>query len=349
MRFGIVLSVFFLLLIISPAKATDEKPSTVSNINVTVARARLKSISQVIDDVGKVYAVDSAVLSFSVDEKIDVINFDGGEDVQKGQVIAELSHGVAKADVAKAQSEFNLAKNKWQRSMAMIKKEPNSISLQDIDELKENVNLAQAEFDQKKAILDNYQIVAPFNGRLTDFSQSAGSYIKAFDPLVTIFKLNPVDVFYSVSQDNLDKIALNQKVELSAEALTNTKFSGVVNYIAPDVSIKSGRVNVHARVDNHDLKLFPGMFVNVKHYLDSKKRYLLVPQKSINAKDKQRFVWLVNADNTISQRQVKLGKNLNSGDVIVEKGLKEGDQVVTTGNQWLADGMTVEVNRQSPK
>ncbi len=344
MRSGIIFSFLFLMLATHPAKATDEETSTVKTIKVTTEKARLKSIPQVIGDVGKVYAVDTAILRFSVDEKIDFIHFNDGDEVKKGQVIAQLSRGVAKADVEKAQSELNLAKNLLERSMAMLEKEPNSVPLQDIDEQKESVNLAQAEFDKNKAVLATYQIVAPFDGQLTDFSQSVGSYIEAFAPLVTIFALDPVNVAYSVSQDKLDKVALEQKVELTTDALKGEKFYGFVNYIAPDVNIKSGRVKIHARIENPDLKLFPGMFTKVKHYLDETQPSILVPQRAINVKDKQRFVWLVNADNTISRRQVKLGSNLNGGDVIVEKGLDEGDRLVILGSQWLTEGMTVEVS-----
>nr|WP_254219102.1 biotin/lipoyl-binding protein [Vibrio mimicus] len=85
-----------------------------------------------------------AVLSFNIDEKISLIHVKDGDEVKKGQLIAELSSGIAKADVAKAQSEFNLAKNKLGRSLNMIKREPGSIPPQEIYELKENVNLAKA-------------------------------------------------------------------------------------------------------------------------------------------------------------------------------------------------------------
>ncbi|ENM5918942.1 efflux RND transporter periplasmic adaptor subunit [Vibrio mimicus] len=315
---------------------------------VSVTEAELKSIPETIEDVGKVFAVDMAALSFNIDEKISLIHVNDGDRVKKGQLIAELSSGIARTDVAKAQSEFNLARNKLGRSLNMIEREPGSIPPQEIYVLKENVNLAKAELEQKKVILKNYQLIAPFDGYLTDFKQSEGSYIKSFTPLVSIFKLNPVEIFYSVSQEDLEKVALNQNVEVTTSAVKNTTFNGVVDYISPKVNLNSGQVDVHARVKNPALKLSPGMFVNVKHFIDSNQQYVLVPQTAINVKDKERYVWLLNNDQTVSQRSVKLGANLNDGNVVIQEGLVEKDQVVITGSQWLKEGTKVQVEKMVP-
>ncbi|ENM5906548.1 efflux RND transporter periplasmic adaptor subunit [Vibrio mimicus] len=333
------------LLLPSINALADNNPQQEEVVRVSVAEAKLKSIPETIDDVGKVYAVDMAVLSFNIDEKISLIHVKDGDEVKKGQLIAELSSGIAKADVAKAQSEFNLAKNKLGRSLNMIKREPGSIPPQKIYELKENVNLAKAELDQKEAILQNYQLIAPFDGYLTDFKQSEGSYIKSFSPLVSLFKLNPVEIFYSVSQENLCKVALNQNVSVTTNAVKNTTFNGVVDYISPEVNMSSGRVDVHARVKNPALKLSPGMFVNVKHFTNNNQPFVLVPQTAINVKDKERYVWRLNKDQTVSQKTVKLGANLNDGNVVIQEGLVEKDQVVITGNQWLKEGMKVQVEK----
>ncbi|ENM5774814.1 efflux RND transporter periplasmic adaptor subunit [Vibrio mimicus] len=344
-----LLAFYAICLLLSSINAlADNNPQQEEVVRVSVTEAKLKSIPETIDDVGKVYAVDMAVLSFNIDEKISLIHLKDGDKVKKGQVIAELSSGIAKADVAKAQSEFNLAKNKLGRSLNMIKREPGSIPPQEIYELKENVNLAKAELDQKEAILQNYQLTAPFDGHLTDFKQSEGSYIKSFSPLISIFKLNPVEIFYSVSQENLEKISLNQDVAVTTNAVKNTTFNGVVDYISPEVNMSSGRVDVHARVKNPALKLSPGMFVNVKHFTNNNQRFVLIPQTAINVKDKERYVWRLNKDQTVSQRTVKLGANLNDGNVVIQEGLIEKDQVVITGNQWLKEGMKVQVEKMVP-
>ncbi len=343
-RFTFVAIALFLVLTSPLALKAEVKNGQAEEIaRVVVSEAKLKTVPLEISDVGKMYAVDSVVLSFNIAEKINVIHFQDGDEVKQNQVVAELDSSIARTDVAKARSEFNLARNKLSRSQDMIEREPGSIPPQKIYELNELANLAKAELDQKKAILDNYRVLAPFNGRLADFKQSVGSYIESFDPLVTLYKRDPIEVFYSVSQDKLEEISLNQNVEITSAAVKDKKFHGVVNYISPNVNINSGRVDVHARVRNPDFKLSPGMFVNVKHFLDTKEENVLVPQTAINVKDKERYVWLLSDDNTVSKKSVELGSNLNDGNVVIKAGVEENDRIVTIGSQWLKDGMKVNV------
>ena len=210
----LTIALFSVLISSSGLKAEVKNGEDKEIARVVVSEARLKTVPLEISDVGKMYAVDSVVLSFNIAEKINVIHFQDGDEVKQNQVVAELDSSIARTDVAKARSEFNLARNKLSRSQDMIDREPGSIPPQKIYELNELANLAKAELEQKKAILDNYRVLAPFSGRLADFKQSVGSYIESFDPLVTLYKRDPIEVFYSVSQDKIEEIALNQKVEI---------------------------------------------------------------------------------------------------------------------------------------
>jgi RND family efflux transporter MFP subunit len=337
-----ILLVSSLMSPISAAIANEQAP-----VPVTIETISTRSFEDVIQEVGKINAIDSAALTFSAGEKITAIHFKDGDAVKKGDLIAELDSTKAKADFDKAKSSLGLAKTKLARIQNLLAKQPDALSPQDVDEMREEVNLAKADFSQKKAALGDYQIIAPFNGQLTSFTQSIGSHIAASTTLVSIYNLNPVEVKYAISQNDLGKAAKGQAVTVTVEAFKDTNFKGVVDYVAPAVDVSSGRVEIHARIDNPDNRLAPGMFANVKQLFNTGGSHLIVPQNSILAQNNERYVWLYNNGGTTKQ-SVTLGKNTNDGYVIVDTGLKEGDQVITTGQQKLEINTLITVINHKP-
>lgn len=317
----------------------------VSATPVTVETATQQTTESSIEEVGKIKATDSAVLTFSAGEKLRALNFKDGDTVQKGQLIAQLDDSQAKAELDKAKSSLALAESKLDRVLALLKKQPDSMSAQDVEELKQQANLARAEFKQKKTDLKNYQLVAPFDGQLTNFTHSVGSRVEAATALVSLIKLDSVEVHYSISQSEVGQAQLGQKVSLSVDAYPQEQFTGTVEYIAPLVDENSGRVDVHAHFENSDHRLVPGMFAKVSQVLDDKNANLVVSQTSVGADGDTRFVWLVEGGKA-TKRTVTLGENTNNGYVAVIEGIALGDKVVITGQQNLQQGSAVNIQSE---
>lgn len=311
-------------------------------IPVKVEPVMQKSFADVVKEVGKINAIDFAQLTFNASEAITAIHFNDGDQVKKGDLIAELDSAKAQADFDKTKSSLALAKTKLERVENLLAMEPDSLSKQDVDELKERVELADADVRQKQAIMQDYQIISPFNGKLTNFSQSIGSQISANTVLVTLFNLNPVEVQYSISQSEFGKANKGQEVHVTVEAYHNQLFKGVVSYVAPAVDESSGRVEIRAQLDNPDYLLAPGMFANIEQYFSHSVKRLLVPQNSVIASDKQRFVWLIR-DNKAVKQAVTLGNNTNDGYVVIASGVSADDSVVQTGMQNLLEGSPVNI------
>ncbi|OMO30105.1 efflux transporter periplasmic adaptor subunit [Vibrio sp. 10N.222.47.A9] len=322
---------------ISPSFAQDS-----SLIPVTIEKAHKQAFTSSINEVGKIRATDSAALTFSASDKILNIHFKDGDSVKKGELIAQLDNTKAKADLDKARSSLALAKSKLKRVQELLKKQPDSMSQQDVEELGEQANLAAADYRQKEALMNDYLLVAPFDGQLTNFTHSVGSKIDGATALVSLIKLDPVEVQYSIGQSDLGNAKLGQNVSIQVDAFVDEAFSGVVDYIAPAVDESSGRVEVHAHVTNPDHRLVPGMFAKVSQMTSEDTTQMVVSQNSVQAKNAQRFVWIVNGEK-IEQRIVELGVNTNDGYVVVENGLKLGDQVVVTGQQNLKKASLVKV------
>ena len=318
----------------------DEKPQVVP---VTVEPISTKEFVATLNEVGKITAIDFAELTFSTPGKLVAINFKDGDVVKKGQIIAKLDSSKVKADLDKASSSLTTAKNKVRRVIELNKKQPGALSKQDFEELQDAANLAAADYRQQQAILKDYSLIAPFDGELTNFTKSKGSMIDAVTPLVSVYNLDPVEVTYTISQNDLGKAVKGQPITVTVEAYKDMTFNGVVDYVAPAVNKNTGRVAIHARIENPDHILAPGMFAQVSQMVNGRTNRIVAPQNAILAHNEDRYVWVVDKNNVATKRYLTLGKNLNNGYVIVEKGLKVDDIVVVTGHQKIDDETLVNI------
>ncbi|EAR56296.1 hypothetical protein SKA34_20337 [Photobacterium sp. SKA34] len=318
----------------------DEKPQAVP---VTVEPISTKEFVATLNEVGKINAIDFAELTFSTPGKLVAINFKDGDVVKKGQVIAKLDSSKVKADLDKASSSLTTAKNKVRRVIELNKKQPGALSKQDFEELQDAANLAAADYRQQQAILKDYSLTAPFDGELTNFTKSKGSMIDAATPLVSVYNLDPVEVTYTISQNDLGKAVKGQPITVTVEAYKDMTFKGVVDYVAPAVNKNTGRVAIHARIENPDHVLAPGMFAQVSQMVNGRTNRIVAPQNAIIAHNEDRYVWVVNKNNVATKRYLTLGKNLNNGYVIIEKGLKVDEVVVVTGHQKIDDETLVNI------
>lgn len=324
--------------------AEETQPAIPVTVEVVAKQVHQSSI----EEVGKVKATDSAALTFSAGEKLKALNFEDGDQVNKGDLIAQLDDAQARAELDKAKSSLALAESKLDRVLALLKKQPDSMSAQDVEELKQQANLARADFRQKKTDLQNYQLVAPFNGQLTNFTHSVGSRVEAATALVSLIKLDPVEVHYSISQNEVGKAQLGQPVSISVDAYPNQSFVGKVNYIAPLVDESSGRVEIHAHLENQNNQLVPGMFAKVSQTVGKDSAELVVSQTAVDTNGDQRFVWVIENDKAV-KRSVELGDNTNNGYVTIKSGLKSGEIVVVTGRQNLNEHSAVAVQNSVSK
>ena len=142
------------------AKNETTKPQA---IPVTVELISTKEFVTTLEEVGKINATESADLTFSIAGKLIEINYQDGDTVTQGQKIAKLDSSKPKADLDKALSSLNTARNKVKRALALEKKQPGALSKQDIEGLQDEANLAAADYRQQQAILKDFIISAPFD------------------------------------------------------------------------------------------------------------------------------------------------------------------------------------------
>lgn len=330
---------------------------------VTAATARSGDIDVVINALGTVTALNTATVKARVDGQLDRINFQDGQLVKKGDVLAEIDArpfqvqlDQANGTLVRDQALLANAKIDYERYAGLLAKD--SIAKQQVDaqqslvqQYEGTVVTDRAQVDNAKLQLGFTRIAAPITGRLGLRQIDVGNMIHGADTngLVVITQTQPIYVIFAIPADNVSAIfsRLNGKESLLVEAFDRdgkTKLaSGKLLTADNQIDATTGTVKLKAEFTNTDNKLFPNQFVNARLRVETRHDAILAPVAAIQRGTPGTFVYVVGADQSVTIRPVTLGPT-TADTVAIEKGLAAGEQVVTDGADKLREGAKVEVS-----
>ena len=216
----------------------------------------------------------------------------------------------------------------------------------------ENVRAAvradQAAVESAKIQLGYCFIRSPMDGRTGYLLVKRGNVVKANDiDLVTVNQITPIYAAFSVPEQNLPEIKKYMaggplKVEAQPPNDTSGTEQGTLAFIDNTVDKTTGTILLKATFANKGRGLWPGQFVNVILTLTTQPDAIIVPSEAVQTGQDGQYVFVVKPDLTVELRPVLVNRILNN-ESIIEKGLKDGEKVVTDGQLRLVPGAKVEV------
>ncbi len=333
----------------------DGKPQVEKTINVTVSKTEKKTVRPFIEATGSLSAFEEVAVSAEIDGIVKKVSVEEGNPVGKGAQIAliddtDYALELKRAEAALRQAESSLSniKVEYERKKALLKEE--LITRQQFDDVQMRLDLATLEVDKARASLDlsrqrlqKTRVYAPLSGYVKTKKVSAGDFVKAGAPLFVLIQNNPVKVLFTVNEKDLAKIKTGQEVSLNVDSLPGREFKARVHSIYPNLDDKTRSLTIEARLPNDKGLLKPGLFTKVTVYTEGERDALLILATAILYEADKQKVFIVEGDRA-RMRPIKTG--LRYGDYIeVTEGLKEGDMVVTVGQQNLSEGVKVNVAR----
>jgi membrane fusion protein, multidrug efflux system len=213
-----------------------------------------------------------------------------------------------------------------------------------------NVKTDQGQIDAAKLNLTYCHITSPIAGRAGLQQVNVGNYVTSAEPngLVVITQLEPISVVFTLPEDEipaiLKQLRAGKTLPASAYDRTDTRLlaTGSLQSVDSQIDPTTGTIRLKAIFPNSDEALFPQQFVNVSLLLDTLHGATLVSQAAVQRGAPGAYVYVVNADQTVSVRKVTLGPG-NASDIAVTQGLKPGELVVVDGADRLKEGAKVLV------
>ncbi len=183
----------------------------------------------------------------------------------------------------------------------------------------------------------------------------AGNYVTTSltNGIVVVTQLQPISVIFTVPEDAIaaiqKRIAAGAKLSVAAWDRSDTTLlaTGTLETIDNQIDTTTGTVKLRAIFDNAAGLLFPNQFVNARLLVDTVKNAVTIPNAGLQSGAPGNFVYLLNADDTVSVRPVKVGI-ADSNLTQITSGLNVGDKIVIDGADRLRDGMHVMVPRAGP-
>lgn len=302
--------------------------------------------------VGNLDPVQGADISNQVAGNVAAINFDSGQEVQKGQLLVQLDDSNEQAQLQGYKAQEKLADLNAQRAHDIFSK--HLISQADVDTADSNLKQAQANVANTEADIAKKSIRAPFSGHAGIRNVNLGQYLPAGTVLVTLQALDHMYVSFSLPEQSLPSLAKGQKMEVAVDAYPNQKFSGSINAIDSKVDPSSHTIRIQGLVANPQQQLRAGMFANVSVSAGKPAQVVTVSKAAVTYSLYGNSVYVLAPDKekkddkgqpqlTANQVFVKLGED-HGNRVAVMEGVKPGDMVVTSGMQKLHSGAAVTVD-----
>lgn len=356
-----------LVLIYAGTKAYDHffPPETKRGGPQTVTTFVLEQqdIPIIIESTGTVVAANIVDVRPQVTNVVKEIHIKEGQDVKKGQLLFTLDDRNDRANYDKAKAVADDAQRQLQRAKELVAQ--NFISKAGLDSAEANAKSSAATARAAEVQLSFDYIRAPIDGRAGIINVFPGSLVApgnivtttssstattALGAMVTITQLDPINVQFTVGEDNIPLLMQNDPANLRVSVTVGDNrtqvYEGKVLVIDNQVDPAIGAVRVKAQIANDKRTLLPGQFARIKLEANTLKNAILVPSQAVVINARGRFIYVVGAEDKVTLKPIKVTYEYQGKAAIT--GVEVGDRVVIEGKQNLRPGSKIRENKAAP-
>ena len=284
---------------------------------------------------GKLLPSEQSKLAFEIPGKINIINVDIGDEVKKGQILAELDGREASAQLEQAKAKYDLAKQVLIRYKDL--RSQGHISIQDLDNANSEELIAKSQYDFYKVKFEQTKLLAPFDGFIQNRFLDTGSVINGGVPIIEILDSTNVKAHISIP------ISYTNNLEIGNEYLFKIGNKEVIGYLERLAPMTPGGSDNRLAIFNFNSFFDPGSIAQLKLSMTTSGRGTWVHIKSLS--QSEQGVWAIY---TINQERVVVRDLVDiiyfEGEYAYVNGtLKDGDLVILGGAQKIIEGKIINL------
>jgi membrane fusion protein (multidrug efflux system) len=341
--------------------AFDFKPKMIAGIimsspppveTISAEAAREDSWQPQILALGTLTAVNGIDVTPEVDGVIREINFESGQKVKKGEKLVQLDTDTLDADLRNFEVQIGNAQSELDRRKKIFDK--GFAAKADLDTATMLRDRLQASIERTKAEIAQKAIYAPWDGTLGLRKISVGKYVAAGDPLVWLQSIDPIFVDFTITEVDFGRLKPGLPIIATFTAYPDEQFRGEIATADAKIDNSSRMIMVRGSLANPGARLVPGMYASVaveagapqevvtvaqtavSYSLYGDSVFVLLPPKEMAGEGKDEVF-------DIERRFVKVGP-MRDGRIQIVDGLKNGDRVVTAGQNKIDQGSKVRVD-----
>jgi multidrug efflux system membrane fusion protein len=333
-------------------------------VPVRATTVESRSVPLEIHAIGNVTASSTVDVNARIGGQLEEVHFTEGDRVTKGQLLFTIDQRPFQAAVRQAEARLAQDSAQLDKARADVRRygelvKDDFVTKEQYDQAEASARALEAAVEGDRAALDEARlnleystISAPITGRTGNLLVHAGNLVKANDkPLVTINRIQPVDVSFSVPERYLGRIrqrmAEQGRLPVRAEpGQDDPAVEGELDFVDNSVDQTTGTVLLKASFANADERLWPGEFVDAWLVLGEQADAVVVPTQAVQSGQEGTYVYVIRSDDTVDQRSIKVDRTFN-GESVISDGLQPGERVVTDGQLRLTPGATVKIATES--
>jgi HlyD family secretion protein len=316
---------------------------------------------------GYVVAQRKAEVASKGTGRLKELNFDEGDTVNAGQIIAVLDNddiraGLDQATAALHQAEVDTLNQGRNYSRVVGLSKSGAVTNSQVEDAEAaykgalaGLAGANAQVRVAQVNLENTFIRAPFKGTILLKNAEVGEIVAPFassatskGSVVTLADMNSLEVEADVSEANINKVLVGQSCEIVLDAYPSVRYPGIVKKIVPTADRSRATVQTKVGFTQIDSKVLPEMSARVNFFLDTASasrggaQMLALPKEAVTTRDGQKVVFKI-VGRYVTSVSVKTGREV--GKMIeVTEGITAGDQVVLSPPGKMASGQKVELS-----
>jgi RND family efflux transporter MFP subunit len=309
-------------------------------VSVNVAPVQSRVSERNLTLVGTVIANKVIDVKTEVQGTLTNLNFELGDQVRQGQVLARVDAKVKSLAVSTAEQTLANAKQNVERYTNLFK--GGAATESQLQQYQLTYDNARNQLEQARKELSNTSVLAPISGIITQKPVETGAFVNMGASIGTVVDVSKLKVQLNVAERDVYALKPGDPVNLTTSVYPGVTFQGKITFISPRGDEAHNYPVEIQLVNQAKNPLKAGTYVDVAFNRKSQAPTLQIPREALVGSIKEAQVYVVAADNVVKLRKITVGAD-NGAWLEVQEGLKEGEKVVTTGQINLTDNTRVAV------
>lgn len=328
-----VLPIAIVALLMSCSGNKEQTQTVEEKVKVKIETVHMQDVDQIAEFTASVEANVTNMIAPQSPARIGKLYVEVGDRVRAGQVLAVMDE----TQLKQTQIQINNLETEFNR----------------IDELYKVGGVSQSAWESQKMALDlqktalknleeNNRLMSPISGIVTARNYDNGDMYSGAQPVYVVEQISPVKLIVNVSESYFTQVKVGKEVDIRLDVYGIEKFEGKVTLVYPTIDPATRTFQVEIKLTNNDQRVRPGMFARATMHFGSS-QHVVIPDQAVvkQAGSGDRYVYIYK-NGKVSYEKVDLGRRMDNRYEVLS-GVQDGDQVVTTGQNRLNNGMEVEV------